>query len=150
MKKERKADNFLPKPVYPGGPKAMVAFIGSQLRYPEDAQAQGIQGTVRVRIEIDFKGKVVGSRVMSGLSPSCDTEACRVAEMLNFEVDQKLRRGKIRFHKNLNIHFHMNTIVPQNLGVTLNYEITSSASKSNEEPSKGKPKTYSYDLIIKG
>ena len=31
MQRERKAKNFLPTPVYPGGPKAMKEFIAKKL-----------------------------------------------------------------------------------------------------------------------
>lgn len=146
MKKERKAENFLPKPIFIGGPRKMGEFIRENLRYPEDAIHEKIEGTVRIKIAIDYTGKVIGSKVLSSVSPSCDEEAKRVVSLLEFRVEQKLRKGKIRFHKTLNIPFRFSDIKQKNQAVTLNYKITKSTPKKPLEKPKSAAKTYNYTL----
>ena len=146
MKKEHKAENFLPKPIYPGGPRKIGVFIRENLRYPEDAIKHNVDGTVRIKIEIDYRGKVIGSNILSGLSPSCDEEAKRVVSLLEFHVEQKLRRGKIRFHKTLNIRFKLSDIKPKIQPIILNYEIIKSVPKISKDKPKPSGKSYNFTL----
>jgi len=85
MQRERKPKNFLPQPVYKGGPKAMSVFIADQMNYPKEAIKNKIEGTVVLRITISYKGLVVGSQVKSGLGHGCDEEAKRIVNLLVFE-----------------------------------------------------------------
>jgi TonB family C-terminal domain len=65
-------------PSYPGGEKALLAYIGSNLRYPVIAQENGIQGTVIVRFVVTNNGSVDKIEVVRSLDPACDKEAVRV------------------------------------------------------------------------
>lgn len=104
MKKERKPKTFLQGPSYSGGPKAMRKFLSQQIKYPTAARKEKISGTVRLRIDIDYKGKVTGSKVLTSLGYGCDEEAQRVVGLLKFEVP-KQRKIKVVFHKTMNINF---------------------------------------------
>ena len=84
----------------------MRAFIGENLKYPHAARAAGIEGTVRLRIDISHQGKVTASKVLSSLGHGCDEEAIRVVELLRFEIP-KLRKLRAVFHKTINIHFRL-------------------------------------------
>ncbi|MEL6393655.1 MAG: TonB family protein, partial [Bacteroidota bacterium] len=61
-----KSKNFLPKPVYPGGNKAMNAFIKKHLKYPEEARALKIEGTIRVNYSLDQSGRVIKVKAVDG------------------------------------------------------------------------------------
>lgn len=65
-------------PGYPGGEKALLAFIGANLHYPVIAQENGIQGTVIVRFVVTNNGSVDKIEVVRSLDPACDKEAVRV------------------------------------------------------------------------
>jgi len=69
------------QPEYPGGFDPMVQFIAENLRYPEDAKAQGIDGTVFVSFIVEADGAVTNVFVVRGLGPSLDQEAKRVVEL---------------------------------------------------------------------
>ncbi len=64
MKKEKKERHFIEQPVYPGGDKAMTAFIYKHLRYPKNALDSKIQGIVYLEYGIDYQGNVVETRVI--------------------------------------------------------------------------------------
>jgi len=151
MKKERKAENFIPKPNYPGGPRKMSAFIYKNLKYPEDAAKDQISGTVRIRIDIDYKGNVIGSQILSGLTPSCNEEAKRVVKLLKFEIPHQIRKGKIRYGKTLNIKFKppQPKKEPEITQTKISYQITPSKPKKEATKEPPKSKTYSYTLTIK-
>lgn len=104
--KERKSKHFLDKPTYPGGPKALKAFISENIKYPSDAITEKVEGSVSLKYSIDNQGKVISTRVISGLSPSCDEEAIRLVKLLKFT---KARNRGVRaiFHKDITIHFRL-------------------------------------------
>jgi len=121
MKKERKAKDFKRKAVYPGGPKAMVAFIQSQLQYPEAAQEAKIQGSVHVQVSINHLGAVIQAKVISGIGYGCDEEALRVSKLLKFEAS-KNRGFKSVFMQTMGFHFRSKPqTAPQ---TTISYEYT--------------------------
>lgn len=99
-------------PIYPGGQKAMLLFIQNNLRYPPEAIAANVEGTVRIRLSIDHRGKVFKSRVITGLGHGCDEEADRLVRLLQFEVP-KMYKLKVQHHRTLNIHFKMQVNLEQ-------------------------------------
>lgn len=131
MKKERKPESFLRKPTYKGGPKAMRSFLAENLRYPAQANEHKIEGTVRLRMDINHQGKVISTKVLSGLGYGCDEEAERVVKLLKFEIP-KLRKIRATFHKTINIHFRR----PQQKDASpsaVHYTITPSKTSSSED-----------------
>lgn len=45
-------------PTYPGGEAAMVQYLKDNVKYPQDALDNGVEGTVFVEFVVDSKGKV--------------------------------------------------------------------------------------------
>lgn len=67
------------EPKFPGGEAALRNFIATNLSYPAEAQANGIQGKVIIRFKIDEKGYVRDIEIVkSGGDPSLDKEALRL------------------------------------------------------------------------
>ena len=144
MKKERKDKNFIKKPVYPGGSKAMKDFVNQNLKYPEEAAKHGIEGTVTLRYRINHEGKVVHADVISGLGYGCDDEAVRVVKLLRFQVD-KVRKLRVSFHKNIHVHFKKPKVKQQKKEISYQYTTTPRPAETGktEEPVK---KGYSYTI----
>lgn len=67
---------------YPGGDLALRKFIAENIRYPEMAKENDIQGTVYVRFLVDKDGSVTGIEVVRGVDPLLDKEATRVISKL--------------------------------------------------------------------
>ncbi len=135
---EPKKKKFLPRPEYKGGPKALGAFIQSQLKYPESAIKNKLEGVVMVRIEINHLGEVIAAKVLRSLSDDCDLEALRVTKLLKFTV-AKVRNLKISFFKNINVNF----MLPEVAKSSINYIITSKSNESNVPKAN-----YTYTIKI--
>ncbi len=149
MKKERKADSFLQTPVYPGGDKAMREFISRHISYPEVARLEKIEGTVRLRLDINHQGMVTAAKIVSSIGYGCDEEAQRVVKLLHFEVSRS-RRVRSMLHKTINIHFKLNaqpvaevpsptpppTVVPSPVSA-IQYSVTPTASSSDKKDKGG-------------
>lgn len=147
MRKERKENYFIRKPYYEGGLKSMREFIAKNKKYPQEALNEGIEGVVYLKYTIDYKGKVIGTKVLRSLGYGCDEEAQRVVKLLEFEAP-KNRGVKIKFFKNIQIHFKLpkEKVVnaPQNVPQQ-NYAYTMIPTQKENLT----PKKKSYTIKIK-
>jgi TonB family protein len=69
-------------PEFPGGETALRNFLASEIKYPEIASENGIQGKVYVTFIITKKGKVTEPKISRGVDPALDKEALRVVSSL--------------------------------------------------------------------
>ncbi len=69
-------------PQFPGGQTALMAFIGSNLKYPEEAMEKKIEGAVFIRFTVDDTGRVQTPEVASGIGAGCDEEAIRLVNLM--------------------------------------------------------------------
>ena len=147
MKKERKDHQFIKKPFYEGGIAAMKNFIKNNLVYPELAKKEKIEGTVYIRYTINYKGKVIDTKIISGIGHGCDEEAIRLTKLLVFNVS-KNRNLKAVFHKDLQIHFRLpKTPPPTSSHPTIQYSYVSS-KKQKQTTILKKEKGRSYNITI--
>lgn len=142
MDKEKKGKHFIKKPIYKGGMKAIRAFIQSALQYPSEALEKKVEGTVLVRYEIDHRGNVVDAKVISGIGHGCDEEAMRIARLLKFDVP-RTRGVRVRFHKDIYIHFRLPKTPPPPPPLSYSYQITPTAEKKQDSDSG-----YSYTITL--
>lgn len=106
MKKEKKPRQFKRKPQYPGGQTAMKEFLRKELRYPQEALKEKIEGSVLVQFTVNHLGQVIRTKVISGIGYGCDEEAERVVNALQFDAD-KNRGFKSKTTQTLGIHFRL-------------------------------------------
>lgn len=69
-------------PEFPGGEAAMMSFIQTHIKYPDEATAQGIEGKVYCSYIVNETGKVESVTVTRGVHPLLDNEAKRVIESM--------------------------------------------------------------------
>ncbi len=69
-------------PAFPGGDKALMEYINSNIQYPEIAKENNIQGRVILRFCVTYKGAVDQITVLKSVDPSLDNEAIRVIKSL--------------------------------------------------------------------
>ena len=138
MKKEKKPEQFIRQPGYPGGIEAMREFIRRNLRYPEIALKNKTEGTVSVNYEVDHEGNVIDTKIKNSLGDGCDEEALRIVKLLKFGVP-KHKGLRVTFHKTINIHFRLPTAKKTAASqVVYNYV----EKKKTEKP------TYSYSISV--
>lgn len=70
------------KPQFPGGEKALVQFLESNLRYPEEAQKQKWEGKSLIAFTINEDGSLSNIRVLKSSELILDTEALRIVKMM--------------------------------------------------------------------
>jgi protein TonB len=80
-------------PAYPGGVKALINTVASNVKYPEEAKKDGIEGKVLVQFYVDKDGKIIDSKVIQGIGHGCDEEALRVIKLLK-PFSPGLEKGK--------------------------------------------------------
>ena len=69
-------------PVYPGGADELKKYIYDNLKYPENAKEQGIEGRVVIQFVVNKTGKITKTKVVQSLHPSCDKEAIRLIKLM--------------------------------------------------------------------
>jgi protein TonB len=65
-------------PEFPGGMSAWAKYIQRNLRYPDMAQQEGIQGKVFLSFVVEKDGTITDAKVIRGIGYGCDAEALRV------------------------------------------------------------------------
>jgi len=141
LKKPKLDKHFIKKPSYPGGPKALWAFIRRHLRYPKEAMENNIAGIVRIRYTINNKGKVIDTQILHSLGHGCDEEADRVIRMLKYHVP-KHRKVKVKYHRTLNVRFKP----PKKK--TLKVTVSKSKPEKKKKEAKKKKSGYGYTITI--
>jgi TonB family protein len=78
---------------FPGGEQGLKKFIIKNLKYPESAIRDSIEGIVHVKFLIDENGKVFNITIENGLSEDIDKESIRLVSIMpNWIWDKKLKR----------------------------------------------------------
>ncbi|MBI5914478.1 MAG: energy transducer TonB [Bacteroidetes bacterium] len=147
MHKPAKDKHFIKQPSYEGGPKALKKFIGENLRYPQEALENKVEGTVNVHYDIDYQGNVIDAKVVGGIGFGCDEEAIRLVKLLKFKVE-KPRGLRILYHKTMQVHFRLPVVKEQPLQVQFSYVATATSASGNV--AEEKKSSYTYQVIIGG
>ncbi|MCM1522083.1 MAG: M56 family metallopeptidase [Muribaculaceae bacterium] len=93
------------KPQFPGGEEMLLRFIGTNLRYPQEAYDQGIEGRVIVQFVIRKNGSVGRVRVVRGEHSLLDEEAMRVVRTLPDFIPGKVNGQPVAVWYTLPIRF---------------------------------------------
>jgi TonB family protein len=78
-------------PLFQGGDKALLKFIESNKKYPQEAKDRNVSGTVKVRLQINESGKVEKVTILSSVDPFLDAEALRIAGLMPLWQPGKLQ-----------------------------------------------------------
>lgn len=94
-------------PEYPGGMQAMIEFLQTNMKYPEDAAKQKVEGRVMVEFVVETDGSVSDVHVAKQVFPSLDAEAIRVVQAMPKWTPGKKKGKVVRVKYNLPIVFRM-------------------------------------------
>ena len=76
--KEEAFDVVEEMPEFPGGPKALMDYLMTNVSYPKTAFDANIQGRVIAQFVVDKEGTVRDAHVVKSVDPALDAEALRV------------------------------------------------------------------------
>ena len=90
------------RPKYSGGEEALFRYIAENVRYPEDARRDSIQGRVILRFIVTPEGKVSNPTILRGVSPSIDAEAIRVVSA----IPERFTPGSLKGEP-VSVYYHL-------------------------------------------
>ncbi|HMB70491.1 MAG TPA: energy transducer TonB [bacterium] len=88
-------------PRAPGAPPELLPVVKFAPVYPEEAQARGIEGWVRVRYEVDADGSVVDVAVEESSDPAFEQTSIDAAYQFLFRPIPRGEPAEPRFGTNL-------------------------------------------------
>ena len=94
-------------PEFPGGPNAMLHFIGQHLKYPEEQLKDCIQGRVVVQFYVDTLGRVCEPKIVRGKDSALDREALRVVRLFPNFTPGTINGKKVNTYFTLPIIFKL-------------------------------------------
>ena len=101
---ESATDTILP--TYPGGTPALIEFLEGNLKYPEQAEREGIEGRVVATFIVELDGSVTNAKIALSVHPLLDAEALRVVSLMpNWNPGKNC--GRVRY--SLPITFRLKT-----------------------------------------
>lgn len=94
-------------PEFEGGMKAWARFIQRNLRYPQQAQEEGLQGKVFISFVIEKDGSISNVTVLRGVASSLDQEAARVIQKSPKWKPGMQNNQRVRVRFNMPISFSL-------------------------------------------
>ena len=95
-------------PQFPGGQIAMLQYIMKNMKYPEQAMKEGIQGRVAVRFIVEKDGSISDVKPILSVHPLLNKEAVRVVESMPKWSPGKQNGKPVRVRFNLPVMFKLN------------------------------------------
>lgn len=95
-------------PEFPGGVEALYKYLAENIKYPEQAKKDGVQGRVFVRFVVEADGTVAEAEVLRGIGGGCDEEALRVVNAMPKWKPGTVDGKPVRTQYNLPITFRLN------------------------------------------
>ena len=141
--KKNKEKKFINTPEYPGGSEAMRKFIGSNLRYPDEALERQIEGTVYLSYTVNNDAEIEDIKVIKGIGFGCDEEAIRVISLLKYGVPHN-RGMRVRSTMKTRINFQL----PKAPVPVYNYLLTQDKDKQKPAVKTAGNNSYGYTLTF--
>ena len=95
-------------PEFPGGIEALYRYLASNIKYPEQAKAEKIQGHVYVTFIIEKDGSISNIKLLRDIGGGCGQEAVRVVQAMPKWKPARQRGKRVRAQYTLPINFKLN------------------------------------------
>ncbi len=92
---------------FPGGTAAMMKWLNNNVRYPESAQQNDIQGRVIVKFVVEKDGSIGKAEILKGVDRDLDREALRVVKKMPKWQPGKNNGVAVRSYFNLPVVFKL-------------------------------------------
>ena len=100
-------DSVEQMPEFPGGMSALIDFLSSNIKYPEDAHKAGISGRVTTRFVINEDGSVSDVVIVRSANPLLDAEAIRVVSSMPNWTPGKVNGKAVKCRFTLPVTFRL-------------------------------------------
>ena len=70
------------QPSFPGGQQALIKYLKENIKYPEQAKNDSIEGRVVLTFVVETDGSITDPKVVRGVHPLLDAEALRVVKLM--------------------------------------------------------------------
>ena len=94
-------------PEYPGGMQALLNYLMENVKYPEDAEKQKIEGRVIAIFVVETDGSISNVEVVKPVFPSLDAEAVRVLSAMPKWTPGKQSGKAVRVKYTVPINFQL-------------------------------------------
>ncbi len=94
-------------PQYPGGETEMRKFLAQNLRYPENAKSNKVEGIVVAQFEVLKTGKIGDVRVVKGADAELEAEAIRVIKSMPDFIPGKMNGQPVNVLYTLPVMFSL-------------------------------------------
>ena len=92
---------------FPGGMAALMKWLSNNIRYPEAAQQNDIQGRVIVKFVVEKDGSIGTATILKGVDKDLDREALRVVKKMPKWQPGKNNGQAVRSYFNLPVTFKL-------------------------------------------
>lgn len=92
---------------FPGGVAALMRWLNNNMRYPEAAQQNDIQGRVTVNFVVEKDGSIANVKIAKGVDKDLDREALRVVKKMPKWQPGKNNGVAVRSYFNLPVIFRL-------------------------------------------
>ena len=93
------------EPEFPGGEDSLYAYIARNIKYPEAAKKEKIEGRVFVTFVIEKDGQVSSAKILRDIGGGYGEEAIRVVKNMPKWKPGTQRGNPVRFQFNLPVSF---------------------------------------------
>jgi len=100
-------------PKFPNGDDALMRFLMENLKYPQDARDERIQGTVFVTFVVEKDGSVTDVKTLRGVATSLDEESIRVVKAMPKWKPGVIKGEPVRVQFNLPLRFVLDPLPPK-------------------------------------
>ena len=122
-------------PQFPGGMNEMIKYLGKNIRYPQQASKDSIQGRVIVQFIVNKEGNITQPTILRSVSPELDAEAIRVVDSMPQWTPGKQRGMPVNVKFTLPISFQLNSSKAEKRGendVIVKGEVPSSSKSEGD------------------
>lgn len=93
------------QPAFPGGSRALMAYLQKNVQYPSAARRAGVSGRVFLSFIVETDGRLTDLQLLKGLGFGCDEEAMRVVNAMPAWTPGSQDGKPLRVKYNLPVRF---------------------------------------------
>lgn len=108
-KKEEIVTDYDIAPEFPGGTSKLMIFLSNNMRYPESAAQNNIQGKVVVKFVVNEDGTIGDVEVPKSVDPDLDKEAIRVVKKMPNWIPGRKDGKPVKCYFNVPLTFRLST-----------------------------------------